>query len=116
MGIFGKLFGGSKKPDDYYLASSIASTIDAFISSQGLEDLIKGGWTMELRKDWGISLIRTEGREGSRAAVRLDDLSEWVDFKKIRTDSLMGDSPLGYMATDKLAMAILRKMKEQLGG
>jgi proteasome assembly chaperone (PAC2) family protein len=43
------------------------------------------------------------------------NLKEMSDFKRIRSASLMGDSPPGYMATDKLAMAILRKMKEQLG-
>lgn len=116
MKIFSKLFGDSKKPDDYYLASRIASTIDAFIISHGIEEFVKGGWSIEFRKDWGISLIRMEGRESPKAAVRLDELDEWAYFKEITMDSMMGDSSLDYYATDRLALAILRKMKEQIGG
>lgn len=117
MGLFGKLFGGSREPempDDYYLASSIASTIDGFVSTQGLEELINGDWSVALRKDYGVSLTRMGAAGDTRAIVRLDELKEMSDFKRIRSDSLMGDSPLGYMATDELSMAVLRKLKEQM--
>ena len=117
MGLFGKLFGGARepeKPDDYHLASNIASTIDGFVSTQGLEALISGDWSVGLRKDYGVSLTRMGGDDNTRAIVRLDELEEMSDFKRILSDSLMGDSPLGYMATDKLAMAVLRKIKEQI--
>jgi hypothetical protein len=128
MRIFSKLFGGSKRPDDYYLASSIASTIDAFIISHGIEEFVKGGWSIELRQDWGVSLIhmelrqelgftltRMDGPEGPRAAVRLDKLGEWADFKEITMNSMMADGTLDDYATDTFAIAVLRKMKEQIG-
>lgn len=116
MGLFGKIFGGSKepeKPDDYYLASSIASTIDGFVSTQGLEALINGDWSVALGEDYGVSLTRMGNDDDTKAIVRLNDLEEMSDFKRIQSDGLMGDSPLRYMSTDKLAMAVLRKITEQ---
>lgn len=118
MGLFRKLFGGLKepeRPDDYYLASSIASTIDAFVASESLESLITDDWSVILRNNYGISLSLLGRGDDDRAVVLLRELDEMSQFKRIRNDNLMGNGPLGYMATDQLATAVLRKIKEQLG-
>ncbi|MEK7993866.1 MAG: hypothetical protein AAB403_08705 [Planctomycetota bacterium] len=118
MGPLRKFFRSSKepeKPNDYYLGSSIASTIDALVSSQGLAELIDGDWWVELRKDYGVSLTRMPRGENARAVVRLNDLEQMSHYKRVKTNPIMGNSPLGHMATDQLAMAVLRKMKEQIG-
>lgn len=117
MGMFEKIFGCSKKPkkpDDYYLGSSIASTIDGFVKTQGLDKLINGDWSVALSSDYGVSLTRMGHSDDMRAIVRLAELEEMFYFKQIQGDSLMGNSPLGYMATDMLAMAVLRKFNDQI--
>ncbi len=111
-----ELYPEDDEPDDYHLGSSIASIIDGFVASKSLEEFLSGDWYVVLRQDYGISLTRGGKDSDSRAIVRLNDLDEMSNFKRIRkrTDSIMGNSPLGYMATDNLALAVLRSMKDQL--
>ena len=118
MGLFRKLFGGSKepeKPDDYYLASAIASTIDGFISIHGLTTLLDGDWSVALGKDYSVSLTQMDVCDDARSVVRLNELGEMAFFKRVQSDSLMSSSQVGYFATDQLAMAVLRRIKEQVG-
>lgn len=109
-----ELYPENDEPDDYHLGSSIASIIDGFVASESLDEFLSGDWYVVLHQDYSISLSRGGGDGDSRAIVRLNDLDEMANFKRIRTDSIRGNSPLGYMATDDLALAVLRSMKDQL--
>lgn len=103
------------KPDDYHLASSIASTIDAFVASEGVESFMGGDWSVVLRRDYGVSLSRVGGEDDARATVPINDLEEMSEYKRIAERyGVMGTNPLGHMATDTLATAILRELKKQI--
>lgn len=106
--------------DDFRLASKIASAIDWLVKEEGVDTLKDGDWSVVLTNDSGIALSRElhsqapGGGTNARTAVKLGDLPETAMFTRIRGDQAMGDSPIGYMATDRLAMAVLREMKKRL--
>lgn len=103
-------------PNDYHLASSIASAIDGIVATDGLDSLLNGDWWVGLRMTFGVSLSTIKPQAGMRAIVRLNDLEEEYGlFKRIHSPSnLYGNGPLQHMATDRLAMAILVEMQKQM--
>ena len=116
MGLFSKLFGeaGKPKPDDYHLASSVASTIEGFISVYGFAKLIDGDWSVELGEDYDVSLTPTPISEKGRVMIRLNDLDEMSDLKRLQSNSLMANSVFASAATDQLAKAVLRQIREKV--
>jgi len=112
-----ELFAGSsepERPDDYYLYSAIASVLSAFVASEGIGELIKGDWSVELSYEYGVALTRLPMATGSRARVRLRSLSEFANYRRTMKEPLIAEA-LGYMATDHLAWAVLAKMKDSIG-
>lgn len=121
MGIFSKLFGGEPRqsvPDDYLLASKIASTIDGFMAAQGLQALLNPKTAIGLSHDYRVFLSRAidvvRQKQNIRAAVFLKDLRSFPEFKSTMEDPLMGATPFARIATDQLATEVLKNFKSQI--
>lgn len=123
MGLFSRLFGkGSDKPerpDDYYLASAIASTIDGYVATQGFQSLLHQDTAIGVSNDYRVFLsqaiesVRAKGMV--RAFVYLRDLKTFADYKRTTQDPVLGPSVFSHIATDQLAYEALANIKKQLG-
>jgi hypothetical protein len=101
------------RPDDHYLGSMIASTIDGFVESQGIQEFIAGDWNIVMTNNYVIGLTTTLLGNTEKAIVRLNDLEEMTEYISVKSDDNLRCTPLDYMITDRLAMAVLLRIKEQ---
>jgi hypothetical protein len=122
MGLLSKIFGSRSKtperPSDYYLASKIATIIEANLMMEGLQHLLNPETAIILVDNYDIALTQTvnivKEFQNVRAAVYLKDLESIENFKKVYSNSLLANT-VGHMATDTLAIDVLQKLKEQIG-
>jgi transcriptional regulatory protein LevR len=105
-------------PDDFYLGSMIASLIDDFIASQGIQAILNPKTAIGLTNEYHVFLSQAmevvAAKQHVLAFIYLKDLGSLASYGSIASDSILSSGPLTQMITDRLAMEILIKFKEQV--
>ena len=101
--MFDWLKGKSKRPSNYELVSRVASTIDAFIDQDGLDEFAKGSLCVVIRSDYGVSISDARFARDALVAVPLSEL-------KLETAAVLADPQMRLMAVDFAAGIAVKRL------
>jgi hypothetical protein len=135
MGFFGKLFGNTTKmpafPDDWTLASMVATHIDGVIQTEGLKAILEPTIAVILTHRYAVRVQWSPGLKIEKDIISFAYLKQFHELQRIKSSfgldiakdlppkearqimQMMGDS-IGQQAIDRLSIAVAKELRRKI--
>ena len=101
--MFSWLKGKRKRPSNYELGSRVASTIDAFIETEGVSEFASDRLHVVVNEEYRVSSGAASFIKNALVSVPLSDL-------KLDLEAVRGGGPMRHMAVDMAAKAVMARL------